>query len=95
MDVVDMINSFAEWCHETDEGCIVVTGDDRVLPFLSWDEAKHYYRERIARPIRVYGPLFCPVRRKLGRSPRTGFRKLKQAKYECLTQQQLAAKAQI
>jgi len=46
MDVVDMINSFAEWCHETDEGCIVVTGDDRVLPFLSWDEAKHYYRER-------------------------------------------------
>jgi len=31
----------------------------------------------------------------LGRSPRTGFRKLKQAKYECLTQQQLAAKAQI
>jgi hypothetical protein len=46
MNLMDLLNHFAEWCKDRAEGCFVVMGDDQVLPFATWDEAKAFYRER-------------------------------------------------
>lgn len=35
-----------EWRREAGEACVVVTADDRVLPFASWEDATAFYRER-------------------------------------------------
>ena len=34
------------WYREAVEECVVVMGDERVLPFASWEDAVAYYRER-------------------------------------------------
>jgi hypothetical protein len=42
---VRVLQGLADWRPETDEACVIVTGDDRVLPFASWEDAKYFYRE--------------------------------------------------